>query len=68
LKAFLFPLLTSLVLPSAIKAGFNYEIDRKCIEANDYFGYVKSQIYMNPKKFLFIPISLKNLIYFKINS
>ena len=50
MKRLLLPLLASLALPTAVNAGISDELHKKCLEARDYAGCVKTNKKLFHKK------------------
>ena len=50
MKRLLIPLLAALALPTAVNAGISDELHKKCLEARDYAGCVKTNKKLSHKK------------------
>ena len=50
MKRLLLPLLAALALPTAVNAGISDELHKKCLEARDYAGCVKTNKKLSHKK------------------
>ena len=50
MKRLLLPLLAALYLPTAVNAGISDELHKKCLEARDYAGCVKTNKKLSHKK------------------